>query len=131
MPSIAWRSLPGSFIGRRRWRSWAGSRFLTAEGRRQAETLGGRVKLALLDAELSAARGEEELASLLLQGATFGAVAVGWTAIRQERRRREIVGGSRRSRRIAMAAALLLDQAPEPMVAKIDPTIFSPRRFTA
>jgi signal transduction histidine kinase/CheY-like chemotaxis protein len=35
------------------------------EGRRQVEVLGGRVKLALLDAELSAARGEEELSSLL------------------------------------------------------------------
>jgi hypothetical protein len=28
-----------------------------------------------------------------------------------------------------MAAALLLDEDPDPMVATIDPEVFSPRRF--
>jgi hypothetical protein len=28
-----------------------------------------------------------------------------------------------------MAAALLLGEAPDPMVAAIDPAVFSPRRF--
>jgi hypothetical protein len=29
-----------------------------------------------------------------------------------------------------MAAAILLDQAPDPMLERIDPALFSPRRFS-